>query len=224
MTYLTRMQLNPSRVRTRRMLGSPQVAHALVEASARLPGAPSGRVLWRIDRESSHELFLYIVSPGKPDLTGVVEQAGWPTTPHWDAAPYDRLLGRIHDGDRWRFRITANPTRVESTSAMTRGRVKPLRTVTEQEGWLIDRGQRHGFAIPSNSMDAVELAVTGREERTFVRHTGDADSGSSRVPLTRATFEGILEVTDHERLVSALTDGIGRARGYGCGLMTLASL
>ena len=36
------------------------------------------------------------------------------------------------------------------------------------------------------------------------------------------TFDGSLTVTDPEKLRHALSNGIGRAKGYGCGMLTLA--
>ena len=40
--------------------------------------------------------------------------------------------------------------------------------------------------------------------------------------IAKARFTGTLRVTDAAKLRTALTQGIGRARGYGCGLLTLA--
>lgn len=42
------------------------------------------------------------------------------------------------------------------------------------------------------------------------------------VRITTARFEGELTVVDAAALRHALMYGIGRARGYGCGLLTLA--
>ncbi len=41
--------------------------------------------------------------------------------------------------------------------------------------------------------------------------------------MVRATYEGMLEVADVEKLKKVLTQGIGKAKGYGCGLLTLAN-
>ena len=43
-----------------------------------------------------------------------------------------------------------------------------------------------------------------------------------RVHIATARYRGTLEVTDPDKLRATLVDGIGRARGYGCGLLTLA--
>ena len=43
----------------------------------------------------------------------------------------------------------------------------------------------------------------------------------STVTLRQAQFDGTLTVTDVESLQGALINGIGRGKGYGCGLLTL---
>ena len=41
--------------------------------------------------------------------------------------------------------------------------------------------------------------------------------------LSTALFEGVLRVEDPAVLRTALVSGIGPAKGYGCGLLTLAA-
>ena len=52
------------------------------------------------------------------------------------------------------------------------------------------------------------------------------DDGERRRQVTLATvaFDGVLEVSDPGALREALASGIGPAKGYGCGLLTLAPL
>ena len=42
------------------------------------------------------------------------------------------------------------------------------------------------------------------------------------VTLATAQYDGILEVTDADAFRHVLGFGMGRARGFGCGLMTIA--
>ncbi|GAA5107389.1 type I-E CRISPR-associated protein Cas6/Cse3/CasE [Haloechinothrix salitolerans] len=215
--FLTKMQLNPQRRKARKLLSSPQAMHAAVLAG--FPDSrPSedGRVLWRVDSYGAHRVLLYISSPDKPDLTHLVEQAGWPTTQGWQTASYDSLLDSLETGQRWQFRLTANPVhavRREGWSA-----TKPLGhvTVVQQQQWLLDRQERLGFRIaPSSVADELDVAVVDRAVRRF-------DRNGSRVTISTATFEGHLDVADTDAFRCALTFGIGRAKSYGCGLLTLA--
>lgn len=213
--YLTRFQLNPLRRGAAKLLTSPHAMHAAVLGS--FPDAApteSGRVLWRLDT-SPHQAFLYVVSPEKPDLTHLVEQAGWPTRQdHWDTREYAALLSRLGNGQRWAFRLRANPVR--STRPEGAERSKPFGHVTaaQQERWLLDRAAPLGFSLTNDSGEQT-MRVTKRETVTFRRQ-------SSQVTLRVAQYDGTLTITDHDVFAHVLTHGIGRAKGYGCGLLTIA--
>ena len=223
MTYFSRIRLNPTRRDTRRLVGSPQVMHAAVMGSHPLGSSPDeGRVLWRLDRHANHDLELFVVSPSQPDFTGLVEQAGWPKVMAWDTTDYGLFLGRLASGQRWAFRLTANPVRAIAVEG-GRGRVSPHLTVAQQEDWLIERAPSWGFDIPGTEADTPSLSVRERHTTGFSRATPESGgSGRGRVAITRADFLGHLIVTDGELFRRGLTQGMGRAKAYGCGLMTLA--
>lgn len=219
--YLTRMYLNPARRGTRALVGSPQRMHAAV-LSAFPPGAPteteSGRVLWRLDAGKAHELTLLISSPAKPDLSHVVEQAGWPTgQDHWQTAPLSRLTDRLEAGQCWAFRLTANPIRSVAQGSGRGKRVAHV-TVRHQLAWLVDRSEDWGFAVVDQD-EGLTADVVSRRGLSFER---DSDGDRRQVTLTTVTYEGLLTVTDAGRLRHAMGHGLGRAKGYGCGLLTLA--
>jgi CRISPR system Cascade subunit CasE len=214
--YFTRMALNPARRGTRFFQASPQAMHAAV-LSAFPPGVVTqsmeGRVLWRLDR-SRHEVFLYMVSPEPPDLTHLIEQAGWPTSSTWETRNYAPMLGQITAGQRYAFRLVANPVRQPREAELGGKRVGHV-TAAQQQEWLMDRVERSGFRILEAAEETPALVVSDREVKKFSR-------GSATVTLSTARFDGRLEVTDAGLLRKALAMGIGPAKGYGCGLMTLA--
>lgn len=214
MTVFTRVLLNPRTKGGAKLLTNPQAMHAAVRAA--FPpdlDESSGRVLWRVDNHG-HEHALYIVGPEKPTTRHIVEQAGWETRPG-ESADYSRLLGSLMKGQRWRFELVANPTYSEPTPGK-RGKVKAHVSVTHQLEWLDKKAVSAGFAV-----DPGEVAVTERTTEHFYR--GSQRSGRP-VRIAKARFAGTLEVTDAEALRRTLVDGIGRARAYGCGLLTLAKV
>ncbi|MFF4534267.1 type I-E CRISPR-associated protein Cas6/Cse3/CasE [Streptomyces sp. NPDC001407] len=234
MTHLTRCRLNPARART--LTASPQRLHAAIATS--FPPAPPGteaahRVLWRLDesRTPYRQATLLIVSPTPPDLTHVIEQAGWPRlatpgNPGWDTRPYTRLLDALRPAMRLHFRLTAYPTRSTCRRGQ-RGHRTPLTTPADQLRWLLDRAPDAGFTIPAlphithpQHPDHHQVTVLGTQRLDFARQEGDRPG--ARVRIRAVTYEGHLDVTDPTALAHTLTRGLGRGRAYGCGLLTLA--
>lgn len=218
--YLTKMALNGRRRGAMKLLSSPQAMHAAVQ-SAFAPGtleAAGGRALWRVD-QYGHEISLYVVSPVEPDLTHVVEQAGWQVGEMWQTRDYKPLLSRLEAGQRWAFRLTANPVFHGYKQGRDWSDTKPLAhiTVEQQRKWLLDRAARAGFRIVDESHGEPALRVVSRSTLRFGK-------GGHRVVVGTATFEGVLEVAEPSDLVHTLSRGLGRAKAYGCGLLTLAPL
>jgi CRISPR system Cascade subunit CasE len=216
--YLSRFEINTQRRGARHLLASPQRLHAGVAQGFPTMDGPAGpeRVLWRVDRDHQKAM-LYVVSPRRPDLTHLVEQAGWPTIkPGWESRDYQPLLDRITAGQRWAFRLMANPvhSRRNADSSPRTQRFGHV-TVAQQTAWLLARSDRLGFVVPKGTHDEPDVAIQRREVLRF-------DRQGHTVTLATAVFEGMLDVVDPDRLRQTLVAGVGSGKGYGCGLLTLA--
>lgn len=230
--HLTRFRINTARQGARSLLASPQRLHAAVMSSFAdvLPSdAPGPRTLWRLDQNAKAEVLLYIVSESRPDLTHLVEQAGWPSTGGWQTYDYQTFLAGLQAGTTWAFRLTANPVhhirRKEGEPTKRTAHITPH----HQMGWLLARQEASGFRILETPAErrrlpqGDELQLTVRDERRHrFEKTGQQTGRAHRVPLVTVTFDGRLEVTDPALLRNTLTLGLGKAKAYGCGLMTLA--
>jgi CRISPR system Cascade subunit CasE len=242
--YFTRFRVNTARVGARKLLSSPQVLHAAVMASfvAEVEhGGGAPRVLWRLDHRVTatgrRDTLLYMVSPARPDLTHMVEQAGWPTTPEWETTSYKPFLDRLATGAQWRFRLTANPVHsIRRTAAEPTKRTAHVGP-RHQAGWLLQRQADAGFQVldrvldpaeppgPLDSTDGVRPELVVHNKRDLAFHKRDAASGKLLgVRLATVTYDGLLRVTDPDALRRTLTTGLGRGKAYGCGLLTLAPL
>lgn len=228
--YLTRFRINTARVASRRLMSSPQTLHAAVMSSFAEPPPQAGggpRVLWRLDQDGHARTFLYVMGPDRPDLTHLVEQAGWPTVGGgWQTYDYAPFLSRLTKGDRWAFRLTANPVhsirRKDGEPTKITAHVGPH----HQMAWLLQRQETAGFRVvekaPEHRLlpegDEYQLTVHNRRQFVFQKQR------HRRVTLLTVTFDGCLEVTDPDAFRSTLTQGLGRAKAYGCGLLTLAAV
>lgn len=229
--HLTRFRFNTARSGARRLLTSPQSMHAAVMSSFSgiLPSEEGPRVLWRVDHNAKAEVFLYVVSPAAPDLAHLEEQAGWPTTPTWRTFEYTPFLSRLAKGDTWAFRLTANPVRTIRRKDGEPTKITAHVTPRHQMGWLLKRQDAAGFRVVEKPPelrrlpegDEHELIVHDRRDRSFDKGK-QSDKRRGPVTLVTATFDGRLEITDPDALRRTLTTGLGRAKAYGCGLMTLA--
>lgn len=236
--YLTRIYLDPRRRGCRDLVASSQRLHAAV-LGAFAPGARlengDERVLWRLDELEGRRLVLFISSPVAPDPAALVEAAGWRTEGGVTTRRTDDFLASLAPGQRWRFRITVNPTYRSAEERDAKGRKKVLGhvTVDQQTRWLLDRTRANGFRVPGAAGLTGDVARATDEDGTVVEIDDPAISLVGRdlqkfrregamVTLQKASFEGTLEVTDPSLLRSALVGGIGRAKGYGCGLLTLS--
>ncbi|WP_344161297.1 type I-E CRISPR-associated protein Cas6/Cse3/CasE [Nocardiopsis rhodophaea] len=243
--YLSRTFINPRRKGAVPFLGNPQKIHAAVlQAFPQTPptdAAEGPRVLWRLDTDDWRRPVLWTLSPERPDFSHVVEPYGWPNsgTPA-ETREYAPLLDRIAEGQEYVFRVTVNPAKAkvpsseekwDSDGKLKRGTVVPLVGANNQIAWFADRAPKWGFELlpgsvpmpetddPENTPPAYAVEIRDSRKLKFWKGEGRGE----RVTLLAVTLEGKLRVKDVEVFRRSLTHGIGRAKGYGCGLISLAA-
>lgn len=209
--YMSRLQLDPANRNTMNALAAPKFFHGAIESGF---SNERQRTLWRIDH-LQNKVFLLIVSVEKPDLSAAARQFGFPNaSPAWETQDYTPFLQRVETNSRWHFRLTANPTTHLPGDAAhgKRGKVVPHVTAKHQERWLMEKAPKHGFTLCEDEFLAVE------EHRYRFRKPADENR---LVDLLSVTFEGLLTVTDAELFRKTLTEGIGRGKAYGMGMLTV---
>ena len=208
---ISRIELNMGNAKTRHAVVVPQVLHAAIEVC--FPDkAEKDRKLWRIDRLRD-SMYLLLLSAETPDFTEFARQFCSEGVTG-ETKDYTHLLNSIRDGASLRFRLRANPTHSVTRDNESRGKVYAHITVEQKLNWLIKKAQCCGFRLDERLFDVVET-----DYLRFWR-----SKTSPPVEIGVAVYEGLLEVADRELFIHALTHGIGRAKAYGCGLLTVASL
>lgn len=123
----------------------------------------------------------------------------------------------ITNGVNYRFLLRANPTKkIKDSGGKTtnQGKVRvPIIDEDEIIAWL--SRQFEGLA----EIKAVTLAQQDllyfRKDKGNQNHVGK---------IQTVTYSGILTVVESESLVNKMKDGIGPAKAFGCGLLTLAKI
>ena len=144
--------------------------------------------LFRIEEEQGNQCVALLQSASKPvSCVGarVVQSKSF--------------TAQLKNGDYFRFKLVANPTRKDSRSR----KIIELDNEGEQISWL------------QRKLTGANITVTSMSSRLVK---------SQKCFTARfVTFEGVLQVTDSEKIYRALVMGIGRKKHAGAGLLSLAS-
>jgi CRISPR system Cascade subunit CasE len=154
----------------------------------------------------------------------------------FDMDPPKGWAPELASGDRLAFSLRANPvvTRKDSEGQVRRYDVvmDALHTVPKGEraavrddlmrekglGWLTAQGRKHGFAVETEETgdgdERAVLRIGGYEQLRILGHRGEKP-----VRLSVLEFDGVLRVGAPETFLTALHQGFGKAKAWGCGLM-----
>lgn len=116
----------------------------------------------------------------------------------------------VKEENVYSFRLLANTTKSAFQTRKgeaVRGRVVGLYTVPEQREWLFSRSGDLGVEVLS-----VQVSLS---ERWRFR------KGCNTVTLAIAQFDGVLRITDVGAARVAVATGVGSAKAFGCGLLSL---
>lgn len=160
------------------------------------------RVLYRVEPEERNGMVLILVQSNLlPDWSKHGEESRGAVS-----ARVKEFSVGFHPGQSFRFRLRANPTVTRDGKRLGLIRDESLLK------WLEKKQDRIGAHFCS--MTAIDEGyLVGSKEYTGKRH---------RLSLKTARFEGVLEVTDAETFTTAFVSGVGSAKAFGCGLLSLA--
>ncbi|WP_433270620.1 type I-E CRISPR-associated protein Cas6/Cse3/CasE [Actinosynnema sp. CS-041913] len=215
--FLTKLILNVRSREFRRDFADIHDLHRTVMSAypntdGDIPARQAHGVLWRLD--PTHVGYTaYVQSHTGPNWTKL--PAGYTTAPA-EVRPLQPVLDAVAPGCKLGFRLLANPTQ-DTRPIELKGKTRRVahQKPEDQITWLIGKGNQHGFVIPTARDGQPDLAPS-----PVPRMTGRKDGTTITVDAVR--FDGHLVITDPTAFTHALITGIGRAKAYGCGLLTLA--
>jgi CRISPR system Cascade subunit CasE len=218
---LSRLLLNPLSRHVRRDIGSVVQLHRTVMRAFPATAAEARRtygVLFRLDLDERRgRVAVLVQSQCEPDWSSL--PAGYLVESD-DANPavksLEGLESHLSGGREFTFRLRANPTRRVSTE-MTSQRVE-LRGDPARVAWLRRKGEAGGFLL---CCDDSGIGILVQEESKTGGHH-DRGKGSGRITVRPVLFQGRLRITDAGRFMQTLRAGVGPAKAYGCGLLSLA--
>lgn len=164
--------------------------------------------------QSSHEPMFYTLSKREPvDLKNVWEIESRSFAP------------QLRTGQQLAFMLRANPVVTRHLSkkkharddVVMRAKVKYAESnesisqgaLVQEAGsqWLTEQSKKHGFVLNTVKADS------------YFQHRLYKPNDKKQICFSTIDFEGVLEVTEPEVFTKMLSQGLGKSRSFGCGLM-----
>lgn len=197
--HLARLTLDLRNAAARRDLADAYDMHrSLVRAFVSDANQRPPRFLWRVEPESIwREPVVLVQSSIEPDWSAFTADGYLKRPPEGKTLDPQTLI----ETDRlYRFRLFANPTITQ------KGKRYGLHAEEQQTAWLERKAVKCGFVV--------ETALVTSSDVVHLR--GDD------ICLQQACFEGVLRAKDANALQNALEQGIGSAKAFGFGLLSLS--
>jgi CRISPR system Cascade subunit CasE len=123
------------------------------------------------------------------------------------------------NGQRLRFRLRANPIKtIKDSSKGTVEKKGKTFTKTVRVPLLHEEQQQTWLEHKLQPFAQLETLIMQPEPVLYFRKAKEGRSGKIQTVM----FDGILTVTDAEAFKNQITKGIGPAKAFGCGLLSLA--
>ncbi|MFJ2565730.1 type I-E CRISPR-associated protein Cas6/Cse3/CasE [Streptomyces sp. NPDC087568] len=212
--WLTRITPHPASRDARRDLADTVALHRRLMSLFPDNAGPDARaalgVLHRID-DAPTGPYVLLQSRHQPDLARLPQHYGQAVT-----RELNPLLAALRSGAHIHFRCTASPVR--KPGATTRAlynlpAVVPLHGAHANEWWQ-RQADTAGLKVLTLNAQPLDSATGIRGQR--------GSSDQQRVRHARTRFDGTAVIIDPDLLRTKITEGIGRGKAYGCGLLTIA--
>jgi len=207
--YLSKLTLNPRSREVRRDLASHYELHRTVmRAFPSCENGGPGRVMFRIETASGDQPMIIVQSEKQPDWSHLCDADYALKT---ESKKFDI---RVNPGKVLRFRLRANPTvkRKRDGKPDAGSTRHGLYKEEDQIDWLKRKAGEAGFQLLNvNITQAGTLTSRVRRAANVQQQT-----------YFGVTYEGLLRVSDARAFAEAISSGIGPAKAFGFGLLSVA--
>lgn len=204
--YLSLLRLNTRSRRVKSETARPYELHrSLMKAFPDKTEGGPGRVLFRLDTNNeTGSISILVQSEKEPDWEKLTSIPGY-----IQAYDYKEYNLKLSANQLLRFRLRANPTRRSQSNGKREGILK----ADDQLQWLNGKGKNGGFEI----LDASVINEGLKKNKKT-----DGDNRKHDVTTLSVRFDGLLRITDLSIFQHTLQEGIGTAKGFGFGLLSIA--
>lgn len=205
---LSQLFLNPLSQQARVDLSNPYDMHRTIRRAFPDYSGNPNRILFRVETEYGREgrpMVLVQSSSLEPD---------WSALDQFDQYLLDirgpkRIDPHFKKGQVLRFRLDGNPT------VKRKGKRRALLKEEEQQQWLERKIQQSGAELGFATFNSFWTNNPQAKEEKY-------QDNKAKIPHFGIKAQGMLRVQDPERIRKAIEDGLGPAKSFGFGLLSLA--
>jgi len=207
-------------------------------------------MLFRVEHDNKqNEVKVYVQSLFEPDWDYLynIENYLYKSTylPECECKDVWPMYQKIRCEQKFMFRLRANPTkRIGNSEGDLKGKRVELSSEEDQINWLIRKGKAingafsGGFLIPQKKIEdengticSISCVKVRPEGKTVNKKyskvarsdlNGDKETISHKMTHYAAVYDGVLEVTDPDEFLKIIVSGIGTAKAFGFGLLSIA--
>ncbi|OCG26614.1 type I-E CRISPR-associated protein Cas6/Cse3/CasE [Gilliamella sp. wkB108] len=155
---------------------------------------------------TQHELFLIESKPYSPQLT-----EGMELTFSLRANPVICKQGKRYD-------VMMNAKHLAKKQGLSKAEVK-INQDQAAIDWLVKQGKQRGFSLLQDVNGQISCQVMDYFQHQFIKK-----KELKPINYSSVDFEGILKVTEPNLFLETIYHGIGKSRGFGCGLFLIKRL
>jgi CRISPR system Cascade subunit CasE len=197
---------NPHSRQVQKELANPYEMHRTIMSAFPQYIQEKDRVLYRLDiQDREPYLDILVQSTVSPDWSELEQK-------DYLLAPVQTKQAELQfvPGQLFQYKLHANPTK-RSKDEKTKGKRLLLQQTDDQTAWIQRKALNNGFNLESIQISPLSIPHFWKHE----------DGVKREITLGGVCFEGLLTVTDPPVFTSAVTNGIGSAKGFGFGLLSL---
>ena len=132
-----------------------------------------------------------------------------PETPEFGEIESKEVPESFLQWDNYGFEVIVNPTQRNGPSQKT----TPIKGRENLHKWFIQKASALGFEVEPDSLQVSKIGVVSFNRDASITQTHGT-----------ATFIGKLTVINREAFINSFKHGIGRAKGFGFGLLQIVPI
>ena len=207
--YLSKLLLDPRNRRVQSEIGNRYELHRTLTVQFPEENRKDIDLLYRLELINDYrrdEITLFVQTQPQPHWDALFNAGMVTSNPEVKFFELDFSVG-----DRFYFRLLGNPTMRKSQPDGKSKRVG-LYTQEEQQAWLSRKARQAGF----------EVLVVNLRDFGLIESYKKKNDKTYMIKHLAVQFDGSLKVINPNKFKSAIKNGIGSAKAFGFGLLSLA--